>query len=84
MRRVLQAVLAAGQHRPVWGIYPPRVFLNGKLGLTEAESVMQIISAQGLEAGKAAMAGQDGALERRIRKNSCRVDRVCSPPGCMG
>ena len=68
MRRVLQAVLAAGAAPAGPGEFTRRAFLNGKLGLTEAESVMQIISAQGLEAGKAAMAGRDGALERRIRK----------------
>lgn len=66
MRRVLQAVLAAGAAPAGPGEFTRRAFLNGKIGLTEAESVMQIISAQGLEAGKAAMAGRDGALERRI------------------
>ena len=66
MRRVLQAVFAAGAAPAGPGEFTRRAFLNGKIGLTEAESVMQIISAQGLEAGKAAMAGRDGALERRI------------------
>ncbi|MFR2561859.1 MAG: hypothetical protein ACLS8R_03530 [Anaeromassilibacillus sp.] len=66
MRRVLQAVFAAGAAPAGAGEFTRRAFLNGKIGLTEAESVMQIISAQGLEAGKAAMAGRDGALERRI------------------
>lgn len=66
MRRVLQAVFAAGASPAGPGEFTRRAFLNGKMGLTEAESVMQIISAQGVEAGKAAMAGRDGALERRI------------------
>lgn len=68
MRRVLKAVLAAGASPAGPGEFTRRAFLNGKMGLTEAESVMQIISAQGMQAGKAAMAGRDGALERRIRK----------------
>ncbi len=36
------------------------------MGLTEAESVMEIIGAQGEQAAKAALAGHDGALEKRI------------------
>lgn len=66
MRRVLKAVFAAGASPAGPGEFTRRAFLNGKIGLTEAESVMQIISAQGVEAGKAALAGHDGALEKRI------------------
>ena len=42
--------------------------VNGKMDLAQAEAVMQIISAQGREAMKAAQAGHDGALSRRIEK----------------
>lgn len=66
MRRVLKAVFAAGASPAGPGEFTRRAFLNGKMGLTEAESVMQIISAQGVEAGKVALAGHDGALEKRI------------------
>lgn len=67
MRRVLKAVFAAGAAPAGPGEFTRRAFLNGRIGLTEAESVMQIISAQGVEAGKSALAGHDGALEKRIR-----------------
>jgi tRNA modification GTPase len=38
------------------------------MGLTEAESVMEIVGAQGAQAAKIALAGRGGALERRIRE----------------
>ena len=47
MRRVLEAVLAAGAAPAGPGEFTRRAFVNGKLGLTEAEAVMQVISAQG-------------------------------------
>ncbi|WP_312695450.1 tRNA uridine-5-carboxymethylaminomethyl(34) synthesis GTPase MnmE [Caproiciproducens sp.] len=68
MRRVLKAVFSAGAVPAGPGEFTRRAFLNGKIGLTEAESVMQIISAQGEQAAKAALAGHDGALEKKIIK----------------
>lgn len=68
LRRLLRAVLAAGALPAGPGEFTRRAFLNGKIGLTEAESVMQLVCAQGERAAKAALAGHDGALERRIRK----------------
>ena len=66
MRRVLKAVFAAGAVPAAPGEFTRRAFLNGKIGLTEAESVMQLISAQGEQAAKVALAGHDGALEKKI------------------
>lgn len=66
LRRLLRAVLDAGAVPAGPGEFTRRAFLNGKMGLTEAESVMQIVSAQGESAARAALAGRDGALERQI------------------
>lgn len=66
MRRVLEAVLEAGAAPAGPGEFTRRAFLNGKIGLTEAEAVMQVISAQGLQSARAARAGKEGALERKI------------------
>lgn len=68
MRRVLKAVFFAGAVPAAAGEFTRRAFLNGKIGLTEAESVMQLISAQGEQAAKVAMSGHDGALEKKIVK----------------
>ena len=66
LRRTLRALYDAGARPAQPGEFPRRAFLNGKLGLTEAESVMELISARGEQAARAALAGHDGALERRI------------------
>lgn len=66
MRRVLEAVLKAGAAPAGPGEFTKRAFLNGKIGLTEAEAVMQVISAQGMQSARAARAGKEGALEKRI------------------
>ncbi len=68
LQTVLAAVLAAGAEPAGPGEFTRRAFLNGKMDLAEAESVMEMISASGREAANAARAGQDGALSRRIFK----------------
>ncbi len=67
LRQLLQAVLDAGASPAGPGEFTRRAFLNGKMGLTEAESVMELISAKGKQAARAALAGWDGALEKKIR-----------------
>lgn len=66
LSRVLQAALRAGAVPAGPGEFTKRAFLNGKIGLTQAESVMDLIGAQGEQAARAALAEKNGALERRI------------------
>ena len=63
---VLRAVLDAGARPAQAGEFTKRAFLNGKLDLTEAEAVMDIIKAKSRAAAGAAMVVRDGALSRRI------------------
>ena len=44
-RRLVEVCLAAGAQPAAPGEYTRRAFLNGKLGLTQAEAVMDLISA---------------------------------------
>lgn len=67
LRRVLDSVLAAGASPAGPGEFTRRAFLNGKMDLTQAESVMQLIGAQGSQALRTAHAGREGALYRRIQ-----------------
>ncbi|MDU6307792.1 MAG: tRNA uridine-5-carboxymethylaminomethyl(34) synthesis GTPase MnmE [Clostridium sp.] len=67
LRRVLDSVLAAGASPAGPGEFTRRAFLNGKMDLTQAESVMQLIGAQGSQALRTARAGREGALYRRIQ-----------------
>ena len=62
LRRALRAVLAAGARMAQAGEFTRRAFLNGKLDLTAAESVMNLIGAKGSGAHKAALAARNGAV----------------------
>ena len=65
-RQVLRAVLAAGASPAQAGEFTKRAFLNGKLDLTEAESVMDIISAKSKSAVRSALCVREGALRKRV------------------
>ena len=66
IQRLLNACLSAGAVMAQPGEFTRRAFLNGKMDLTQAESVMEMISAQGKGAAAAARAGQEGLLYGRI------------------
>ena len=65
-KRLLQEVLAAGAVPAGPGEFTRRAFLNGKMDLTQAESVMQLIGASGEQAARAAEAASSGVLSRKI------------------
>jgi tRNA modification GTPase len=66
VRRVLELVLAAGARRAGPGEFSQRAFLNGRLDLTRAEAIGEMIAARSRRAAQLAMAGLDGGLQRRI------------------
>ena len=66
--KVLKAVLDAGAIPAEAGEFTKRAFLNGKMDLTSAESVMNIISAQGEQAEKIALGVLEGRLFKEIKK----------------
>ena len=65
-RRLVEACIAAGASPAAPGEYTRRAFLNGKLSLTQAEAVMDIISADGRQGAALANASLNGALARKI------------------
>lgn len=65
--RVLAAALAAGARMARPGEFTERAFLNGKLDLTQAEAVMDLISAQTPRAARAAALQLEGRLGMEIR-----------------
>lgn len=67
-KQVLRAVLDNGAVPAQAGEFTKRAFLNGKIDLTEAESVIDIISAKSQSAARAALCVKDGALRRKIDK----------------
>lgn len=65
-KKVLSAAVSSGAELAEAGEFTKRAFLNGKLTLTEAESVIDIISASGEQARKAAHSAKEGALYKKI------------------
>jgi tRNA modification GTPase len=65
---VLRAVFAAGARPAESGEFTRRAFLNGKMDLTQAEAVMDLISARGEAAAKAAVSQLSGRLGREIEE----------------
>ena len=68
MKKVLEAVFKAGATPAEPGEFTKRAYLNGKMDLTEAESVMDIISAKSKSAARAALFVKDGALFKKSQQ----------------
>ncbi len=66
LQQVLRACLEAGAVPAGPGEFTRRAFLNGKMDLTQAESVMDLIAADGSLAAQTALAARDGAVFRRL------------------
>lgn len=65
-RRLVEACIQAGAAPAGPGEYTRRALLNGKLSLTQAEAVMDLISAGGRQGAALANAALSGALARKI------------------
>lgn len=66
LSRVLAALISAGARPAEPGEFSKRAFLNGKLDLSQAEAIMDLVSASN-QVSAAAAAGQlEGSLSRRI------------------
>ena len=81
-RRVLRAVLDGGASPAGPGEFTRRAFLNGKMGLTEAEAVMDMIGAKSMTV-ECTLAGRDGAIHKAIAsvKDSLVLRLPIFPPG---
>lgn len=63
---VLRTVLEAGARPAEPGEFTRRAFLNGKMDLTQAEAVMDLISARGEASARAASAQLEGRLGKQV------------------
>lgn len=71
--RVLQCCLQAGSRLAQPGEFTLRAFLNGRLDLSQAESVSSLVSARTVAAADSALAGLSGGLGDEIAeiRNEC-------------
>jgi tRNA modification GTPase len=66
-QRVLDAVLTQGARVAEPGEFTRRAFLNGRLDLTQAEAVIDLINARTSASHRAALTQLEGALSRYLR-----------------
>ena len=66
MKRILETVIKYGARPAEPGEFTKRAFLNGKIDLSEAEAVIDIISAKSRSAARAALCVKEGALRKKI------------------
>ena len=68
LRRTLALALGAGARLAERGEFTKRAFLGGRLDLSQAEAVMDLVSARADKAYDVALDQLDGALSRKIRE----------------
>lgn len=67
VQQVLQLCLEAGARLAQPGEFTLRAFLNGRLDLTQAESIFDLVGARSPQAAQTALAGLQGKLAQPIR-----------------
>jgi tRNA modification GTPase len=67
LRHVVELCLAAGARLAEPGEFTSRAFLNGRIDLTQAEAVRDLIESQTVYQAKVAAQQLDGALSRRLQ-----------------
>lgn len=75
-RRILRCVLKNGADSAQPGEFTKRAFLNGRLDLTQAEAVMDVISAKGERELKMAENLRSGAAYKKVRSCSDKLLKI--------
>ena len=73
VKKVLEAVLHAGARAADPGEFTKRAFLNGRMDLTQAEAVMDLIAADGRQGAALANAALGGALAKKINAQKAQL-----------
>ncbi len=74
----LESLFAAGARQAKAGEFTRRAFLNGRMDLTQAEAVIDLIDAETPQAAENAAAQLDGAIRRRTDDIYDSLAAVCS------
>lgn len=75
-QKLLRCIYRCGARPAEPGEFTKRAFLNGKMSLTQAESVMDIISADGENFYKCAESLKEGSLFKRISEISQKIIHI--------
>ena len=78
LRAGLEALFAAGARQARAGEFSKRAFLNGRMDLTQAEAVIDIIHSETAEAAKNAVGQLNGAILRKTDGIYASLVEICS------
>ena len=78
LRQGLEALFRAGARQAGPGEFSKRAFLNGRMDLTQAEAVIDIIHAETPEAAKNAVGQLSGAILRKTDEIYASLVEICS------
>jgi tRNA modification GTPase len=78
LRRILGLVLAGGARLAEPGEFTKRAFLNGRIDLSQAEAVIDVIRAGTEQAGRIALRQLEGRLSAEITALRDRVSELCA------
>lgn len=78
LRAGLEALFAAGARQAKAGEFTKRAFLNGRMDLTQAEAVIDIIHSETAEAAKNAVGQLNGAILRKTDDIYNALVEICS------
>lgn len=78
LRKVLGLVLACGARMAEPGEFTKRAFLNGRIDLSQAEAVIDVIKARSDRAEQLALAQLEGKLSKRITALQDRITTLCA------
>lgn len=77
-KRILALILRAGAEPAGPGEFTKRAYLNGKMSLSQAEAVMDMIRADGEAALRQANLAKDGILSRKMQEISSNIIEILS------
>ena len=75
---ILHILLRQGAEPAGAGEFTKRAFLNGKLSLSQAEAVMDVIEADGITALRQANLAKEGRLSRQMQETTDSITKILS------
>ncbi len=76
LEAVMRAILAQGARQAIRGEFTRRAFMHGRMDLTQAEAVAELVHSQSIEGARLAQAKLSGLLGTRIRDLRGRIDKL--------
>lgn len=78
LKKILQLLLKMGARLAEPGEFTKRAFLNGRIDLSQAEAVIDVIRAKTDEAERIALQQLEGRLSNKIKEISNRLTNLCA------